>query len=187
MVRQFYLYACFPQRAEKPRWGGMYWDASYFRPACPQNLDEIRLDIPDYPSANVSEDCLYMNIFAPNVSTLYMCGVDTCHKCLCVYSLAVLPYSTLTVDLLPRPGDASPGHREASVPGTCVVSLWRFHFAFCANRAGSRAGDTWHRRCDVQLPPRCTGYVCRICMHARGVNCDISLAGLLCWMFQCKI
>ena len=69
-----YSYAGFLQRAEKPRWGGMYWDASYFRPACPQNLDEIRLDIPDYPSANVSEDCLYMNIFAPNVSALHMRG-----------------------------------------------------------------------------------------------------------------
>ena len=56
-------------RPEKPRWSGMYWDASYFRPACPQDLTEIRTRIPDYPSANVSEDCLYMNIFAPNVNT----------------------------------------------------------------------------------------------------------------------
>ncbi|ELU03558.1 hypothetical protein CAPTEDRAFT_225804 [Capitella teleta] len=53
------------RKPQPPRWGGL-WDASYFRPACPQRLDEIRNGIPDFPAANVSEDCLYMNIFVPN-------------------------------------------------------------------------------------------------------------------------
>jgi neuroligin len=29
-------------------------------------LEEIQKDIPDFPKANISEDCLYMNIFVPN-------------------------------------------------------------------------------------------------------------------------
>lgn len=55
------------QRPRDPRWGG-YWDASYYRPACPQRVHEIKRDVPDFPKANISEDCLYMNVFAPNVS-----------------------------------------------------------------------------------------------------------------------
>ena len=60
-------YPCFPQRTKKPRWGGT-WEAKWYRHACPQPVEEIRKDIPDFPRANISEDCLYMNIYAPNVS-----------------------------------------------------------------------------------------------------------------------
>ncbi|KAI0239442.1 Neuroligin-4, X-linked [Lamellibrachia satsuma] len=56
------------QRPHKPRWYGTY-EANYFRPACPQRIDSLREDIPGYPKANISEDCLYMNIYAPNVTT----------------------------------------------------------------------------------------------------------------------
>ena len=47
---------------------GESYDATYYRPACPQRIEEIRKDIPSFPKKNISEDCLYMNIFAPNVS-----------------------------------------------------------------------------------------------------------------------
>ena len=55
------------QRPRRPRWGGTL-DVKQYKPACPQDLSEVRLDIPDFPNANMSEDCLYMNIYAPNVS-----------------------------------------------------------------------------------------------------------------------
>ena len=55
------------QRPIRPRWGGTY-EANYFRPSCPQRIEFIRENIPDYPRANVSEDCLYMNVFAPNIT-----------------------------------------------------------------------------------------------------------------------
>jgi len=53
-----------------PHWYGT-WNATYFRPSCPQNLQGIQKDIPDFPLTNISENCLYMNIFVPNVSTLF--------------------------------------------------------------------------------------------------------------------
>lgn len=53
------------QRAIPPSWTGT-WDATYFRPACPQKLDYVQRDIPTFTKANISEDCLYMNIFVPN-------------------------------------------------------------------------------------------------------------------------
>lgn len=53
------------QRAKPPSWRGT-WDATYFRPACPQQLDKLQVEIPDFQKVNISEDCLYMNIFVPN-------------------------------------------------------------------------------------------------------------------------
>lgn len=53
------------QKAKPPSWRGT-WDATYFRPACPQGLEKLQQDIPDFEKANISEDCLYMNIFVPN-------------------------------------------------------------------------------------------------------------------------
>lgn len=53
------------RRPRPPVWGGV-WNATYFRPSCPQQLGEIQKEIPDFPPANISEDCLYMNIFVPN-------------------------------------------------------------------------------------------------------------------------
>lgn len=41
------------------------WDASFFRPACPQPFAD--LDSKYFLPRNTSEDCLYMNIFQPNV------------------------------------------------------------------------------------------------------------------------
>ena len=61
------LLFCLPQLPKQPKWSGT-WDAKFFRPACPQDLTELRKDIPDFPAQNVSEDCLYLNIFVPNVS-----------------------------------------------------------------------------------------------------------------------
>ena len=64
------------QHPRRPRWKlpdyeyGQAWDATYFRPACPQRIEEIWKDIPSFPKKNISEDCLYMNIFAPNVSKI---------------------------------------------------------------------------------------------------------------------
>jgi carboxylesterase type B len=46
--------------------GIRYWDASYYRHACPQEM--WKLDNRYYEPRNVSEDCLHLNIFAPNVS-----------------------------------------------------------------------------------------------------------------------
>lgn len=58
--------SCF-QRPKPPQWPKTV-ETRMFGPACPQEVDYIRKDIPDYPRANISEDCLYLNIFAPNVS-----------------------------------------------------------------------------------------------------------------------
>ena len=55
------------QRPQTPRWGGT-WEARYYRPACPQDINDLKVDIPKVTHWNISEDCLYMNIFAPNVS-----------------------------------------------------------------------------------------------------------------------
>ena len=43
------------------------WDASYYRPACPQEIWEF--DDRFYEVRNQSEDCLHLNIFQPNVSS----------------------------------------------------------------------------------------------------------------------
>lgn len=61
------------QRAIPPSWTGT-WDATYFRPACPQKLDYVQKDIPTFTKANISEDCLYMNIFVPNVCS-FLCNI----------------------------------------------------------------------------------------------------------------
>ncbi|ELU08011.1 hypothetical protein CAPTEDRAFT_93848 [Capitella teleta] len=46
--------------------GIRYWDAAYYRDACPQELWHIG-DKYQYPR-NTSEDCLHLNIFAPNLT-----------------------------------------------------------------------------------------------------------------------
>ena len=46
-------------------------DATFYRPSClqpPNEQEKIRQFIPQFPPSNFSEDCLYLNIFAPNVS-----------------------------------------------------------------------------------------------------------------------
>ena len=46
------------------------YDATFYRPSClqpPQEQEKIRQFIPNFPPSNFSEDCLYLNIFAPNV------------------------------------------------------------------------------------------------------------------------
>lgn len=51
-----------------PNWdmGIRNWDASYYRDACPQELYKYQERY--YSHRNMSEDCLHLNIFAPNVS-----------------------------------------------------------------------------------------------------------------------
>lgn len=47
------------------------YDATYFRSSCHQDYageSHIRQHIPSFPHSNFSEDCLYLNIFTPNVS-----------------------------------------------------------------------------------------------------------------------
>lgn len=56
------------QRPLPPRWVGTH-EATYYRPACPQRLQNILPDIPSFEKMNISEDCLYMNIFVPNRTT----------------------------------------------------------------------------------------------------------------------
>lgn len=58
-----------------PQWLGT-WNATFFRPSCPQSLEEIQKDIPDFPLANISENCLYMNIFVPNVSMFFVLHIN---------------------------------------------------------------------------------------------------------------
>ncbi|CAF1409421.1 unnamed protein product, partial [Didymodactylos carnosus] len=51
------------------------YDATYFRSSCLQPFSEqekIRQHIPNFPPSNFSEDCLYLNIFAPNRTDRYM-------------------------------------------------------------------------------------------------------------------
>jgi len=45
------------------------WDASYYRDACPQELFNYQHMY--YTPRNMSEDCLHLNIFAPNVKIVY--------------------------------------------------------------------------------------------------------------------
>ncbi|XP_063446000.1 cholinesterase 1-like [Mytilus trossulus] len=52
-------------RPDKPSWSGT-WDASYYRPACPQHMWHVKETVPGFNKQNVSEDCLYMNIFVPH-------------------------------------------------------------------------------------------------------------------------
>lgn len=59
------------QRPDKPSWSGT-WDASYYRPACPQHMWHVRETVPGFNKQNVSEDCLYMNIFVPHVSIIWL-------------------------------------------------------------------------------------------------------------------
>ncbi|XP_067929338.1 fatty acyl-CoA hydrolase precursor, medium chain-like isoform X2 [Watersipora subatra] len=54
-----------PARQYQNPWIGG-WDASFYRPACPQVEDLIQQDIPDFTYTN--EDCLHINIFQPNVT-----------------------------------------------------------------------------------------------------------------------
>lgn len=59
------------QRPDKPSWSGT-WDASYYRPACPQHMWHVKETVPGFNKQNVSEDCLYMNIFVPHVSIIWL-------------------------------------------------------------------------------------------------------------------
>jgi len=46
------------------------YDATYYRSSCYQDYfgeTLIRQHIPNFPQGNFSEDCLYLNIFTPNV------------------------------------------------------------------------------------------------------------------------
>jgi len=45
------------------------WDASYYRDACPQELFNYQHMY--YTPRNMSEDCLHLNIFAPNVNIVH--------------------------------------------------------------------------------------------------------------------
>ncbi|ESN96594.1 hypothetical protein HELRODRAFT_68508 [Helobdella robusta] len=58
------------QKPLPPRWVGT-WDATYYRPACPQRLEILQRDIPTMENVNISENCLYMNIFVPNPNLEY--------------------------------------------------------------------------------------------------------------------
>ncbi|XP_067665939.1 cholinesterase-like isoform X1 [Haliotis asinina] len=51
------------KNAEPPSWYGI-WDATYHRPACPQQLWLLRETLPEY--SETSEDCLYLNIYTPD-------------------------------------------------------------------------------------------------------------------------
>ena len=53
------------QNPENPSWYET-WDATYFRPACPQMPWLIRETIPGF--SDTAEDCLYLNIYMPRVS-----------------------------------------------------------------------------------------------------------------------
>lgn len=52
------------KKPERPFWEGI-WDATAYKPACPQHLWYVKETVPNMGNANMSEDCLYMNIFAP--------------------------------------------------------------------------------------------------------------------------
>ncbi|CAE1324243.1 NLGN [Acanthosepion pharaonis] len=51
---------------EKPEWNNI-WDATYYRPACPQIPWYVRETVPKF--GKMDEDCLYLNVFAPNLTT----------------------------------------------------------------------------------------------------------------------
>ncbi|XP_041361645.1 cholinesterase 1-like isoform X2 [Gigantopelta aegis] len=52
------------KNAEPPSWFGT-WDGTYHRPACAQQLWLLRETLPNY--RNISEDCLYLNIYTPDL------------------------------------------------------------------------------------------------------------------------
>ncbi|KAK6167678.1 hypothetical protein SNE40_021648 [Patella caerulea] len=52
------------KKPDNPSWTGT-WDATFYRPSCPQQTWLIRETLPGY--SDTSEDCLYLNIFAPNI------------------------------------------------------------------------------------------------------------------------
>ncbi|KAJ8322336.1 hypothetical protein KUTeg_000807 [Tegillarca granosa] len=52
------------KKPKKPYWGGV-WDATYYRPACPQPLWYVKQTVPNFSYKDVDEDCLYLNIFSP--------------------------------------------------------------------------------------------------------------------------
>ncbi|KAL5014368.1 hypothetical protein ScPMuIL_008638 [Solemya velum] len=53
------------KKPEDPSWEGV-WDATYYRPACPQHMWYVRETVPKFSHDDMDEDCLYLNIFAPN-------------------------------------------------------------------------------------------------------------------------
>lgn len=57
-----------PPQDPGPNWdmGVRNWDASYYRDACPQEL--FKYQDRYYTHRNMSEDCLHLNIFAPNLT-----------------------------------------------------------------------------------------------------------------------
>ncbi len=65
----FLYFTHYLQPPEDPSFGwdfGLrYWCADYYRDACPQEL--WRLQDTFAEARNMSEDCLHLNIFAPNV------------------------------------------------------------------------------------------------------------------------
>ncbi|CAH1773569.1 unnamed protein product [Owenia fusiformis] len=56
-------------RPVKPVFPTRIWEAKSYPPACPQPLWYIKRDIPSFTNRNISEDCLYLNIFQPNISS----------------------------------------------------------------------------------------------------------------------
>ena len=67
LLRNYSLFVL--QKPEKPAWTGI-WDATKYKPACPQVPWLVKQTVPNFNrEEHTSEDCLYMNIFAPNVST----------------------------------------------------------------------------------------------------------------------
>ena len=82
------------QRAKPPSWRGT-WDATYFRPACPQDLSRIQEDIPEFQKVNISEDCLYMNVFVPNVRIQWIIMTAKLVLVLIVITMTVVTFMCL--------------------------------------------------------------------------------------------